>query len=124
MERIDLAYPDPSLLDGHPESSAEVRRLEAAFRRMIGRLEAERREAGRAAIQAQEHERRRIAQDLHDEVNQALTAVTLRLQASIERARSRCGESSPRRSGSPARRWRNCSRSRVSSVPRCLTTMG
>ncbi len=86
MERIDLAYPDPSLLDGHPASSAEVRRLEAAFRRMIGRLEAERRQAGRAAIQAQERERHRIAQDLHDEVNQALTAVTLRLQASIERA--------------------------------------
>ena len=53
---------------------------------MIARLEAERREAGRAAIQAQERERRRIAQDLHDEVNQALTAVSLRLQASIEQA--------------------------------------
>jgi two-component system sensor histidine kinase UhpB len=53
---------------------------------MIARLETERREAGRAAIRAQERERRRIAQDLHDEVNQALTAVSLRLQASIEQA--------------------------------------
>jgi two-component system sensor histidine kinase UhpB len=53
---------------------------------MIARLETERRDAGRAAIQAQERERRRIAQDLHDEVNQALTAVSLRLQASIEQA--------------------------------------
>jgi two-component system sensor histidine kinase UhpB len=53
---------------------------------MIARLEAERKEAGRAAIRAQERERRRIAQDLHDEVNQALTAVSLRLQASIEQA--------------------------------------
>jgi two-component system sensor histidine kinase UhpB len=53
---------------------------------MISRLEAERRGAGRAAIQAQERERRRVAQDLHDEVNQALTAVSLRLQASIEQA--------------------------------------
>src|SRR6185437_13212719 len=34
----------------------------------------------------QERERRRIAQDLHDEVNQALTAVSLRLQASIAHA--------------------------------------
>jgi two-component system sensor histidine kinase UhpB len=59
-------------------------RLEAAFRRMVGRLESERREAGRAAIQAQERERRRIARDLHDEVNQALTAVSLRLQATVE----------------------------------------
>jgi two-component system, NarL family, sensor histidine kinase UhpB len=86
MEEIDLAKPEHQPLPaGHPESS-EVRRLEAAFHRMIARLEVERREAGRAAIQAQEQERRRIAQDLHDEVNQALTAVSLRLQASIEQA--------------------------------------
>lgn len=86
MERIDLADPDPSLLGSPSESSAEVQRLEAAFLRMISRLETERRDAGRAAIAAQERERHRIAQDLHDEVNQALTAVSLRLQASIERA--------------------------------------
>jgi two-component system sensor histidine kinase UhpB len=53
---------------------------------MMARLEGARRAAGRAAIQAQERERRRIAQDLHDEVNQALTAIALRLQASIEHA--------------------------------------
>jgi two-component system sensor histidine kinase UhpB len=53
---------------------------------MIARLESERRRAGRQAVRAQERERRRIAQDLHDEVNQALTAVTLRLQATIEQA--------------------------------------
>jgi two-component system sensor histidine kinase UhpB len=84
MERVDLAHPDHQ---HRPHTdSAEVRRLDAAFRRMVSRLEEERREAGRAVIQAQERERRRIAQDLHDEVNQALTAVSLRLQASIERA--------------------------------------
>ena len=86
MERIDLGHPDQRLLPAKTADSAEVRRLEAAFQRMIGRLEVERRDAGRAAIQAQERERRRIAQDLHDEVNQALTAVSLRLQASIEQA--------------------------------------
>jgi two-component system, NarL family, sensor histidine kinase UhpB len=86
MEQIDLADPDDQLLSRRKTESAEVRRLHAAFRRMIARLEAERREAGRTAIQAQERERRRIAQDLHDEVNQALTAVSLRLQASIEQA--------------------------------------
>ena len=84
MERIDLGTPDHQLLSTRDADSEEVRRLEAAFHRMITRLEAERREAGRAVIQAQERERRRIAQDLHDEVNQALTAVSLRLQASIE----------------------------------------
>ena len=50
---------------------------------MLGRLEAERREAGRAVLRAQEQERSRIAQDLHDEVNQALTAILLRLSATI-----------------------------------------
>jgi two-component system sensor histidine kinase UhpB len=86
MERIDLGHPDQRLIVDQKADSAEVLRLEAAFKRMIGRLETERRAAGRAAIQAQERERRRIAQDLHDEVNQALTAVSLRLQASIEQA--------------------------------------
>jgi len=85
MESIDLAARSPSFLSSRAEID-EVRRLEAAFVRMIARLEAERREAGRAVIQAQERERGRIAQDLHDEVNQALTAVSLRLQATMERA--------------------------------------
>jgi two-component system sensor histidine kinase UhpB len=85
MEEVDLAAPHQGPSVAH-RASAEVKRLDAAFERMITRLEIERREAGRAAIRAQEQERRRIAQDLHDEVNQALTAVSLRLQASIERA--------------------------------------
>ena len=86
MERIDLAEPSTNGLHQHRADSAEVRRLEAAFQRMVWRLESERKQAGSAAVRAQERERRRIAQDLHDEVNQALTAVSLRLQASIQRA--------------------------------------
>jgi len=86
MERIDLAAPDPLEPVARGLDSADVKRLDAAFRRMIARLEAERRQAGHAAIRAQERERHRIAQDLHDEVNQALTAVSLRLQASIAQA--------------------------------------
>jgi len=85
MERTDLASPREPWRPSRTDSS-EVQRLEVAFERMIERLEAQRRAAGRVAVQAQERERRRIAQDLHDEVNQALTAVSLRLQASIERA--------------------------------------
>jgi two-component system sensor histidine kinase UhpB len=88
MERTNLADPRGVVTAPPPIGSAEVRRLDAAFRRMIARLEDERREAGRAAIRAQERERQRIAQDLHDEVNQALTAVSLRLQATIEQAPS------------------------------------
>jgi two-component system, NarL family, sensor histidine kinase UhpB len=85
MERVDLSAPQPASVLSSRENT-EVERLNAAFHRMIARLETERRDAGRAAIRAQERERRRIAQDLHDEVNQALTAVSLRLQASIEQA--------------------------------------
>jgi two-component system sensor histidine kinase UhpB len=86
MERLDLAAAGRELPARSRADSAEVQRLDAAFRRMIARLETERRAAGRAVLHAQERERRRIAQDLHDEVNQALTAVSLRLQASIEHA--------------------------------------
>ncbi|HET6869880.1 MAG TPA: sensor histidine kinase [Solirubrobacteraceae bacterium] len=86
MEQIDLASAHQQLAACDRVDSAEAHRLEAAINRMLTRLESSRREAGRAAVQAQERERRRIAQDLHDEVNQALTAVSLRLQASIERA--------------------------------------
>ena len=48
---------------------------------MLDRLEDERRESGRRAIGAQEHERRRIALELHDEVGQLLTGVVLSLDA-------------------------------------------
>jgi two-component system sensor histidine kinase UhpB len=86
MEAIDLSGPQHTRARPAWSGSDEVRRLGAAFERMTSRLETERRRAGRQAIRAQERERRRIAQDLHDEVNQALTAVSLRLQATIERA--------------------------------------
>jgi len=86
MEEIDLGAPHEPLTTLRRVDSAEVQRLQAGFQRMVARLEAERRSAGRAVIRAQERERRRIAQDLHDEVNQALTAVSLRLQATIERS--------------------------------------
>jgi len=85
METVDLASVHEDAIES-AAATKEVERLNGAFRRMIARLEAERKEAGRAVIRAQERERRRIAQDLHDEVNQALTAVSLRLQASIEHA--------------------------------------
>src|SRR5213078_771450 len=55
--------------------------LEQAFREMLDRLEAERLRGASAALEAQERERARVARDLHDEVNQALTALVLRIEA-------------------------------------------
>ncbi|HWK29405.1 MAG TPA: sensor histidine kinase [Solirubrobacter sp.] len=80
MERVDLASPGQRAR-AHHSAPREIQRLTAGFNRMLARLEEERLEGGRAVIRAQEEERARIAQDLHDEVNQALTAILLRLQA-------------------------------------------
>ena len=82
MTNVDLAR--PGLRVESPRRAArEVQELTDSFNRMLARLELERREAGRAVLRAQEQERGRIAQDLHDEVNQALTAILLRLSATI-----------------------------------------
>lgn len=86
MEQIESVPPGRDYAWTLPTDSAEVQRLRASFEQMIERLEAERRSAGLAVIQAQERERRRIAQDLHDEAGQALTAVSLRLEASSQHA--------------------------------------
>src|SRR4051794_28515787 len=80
MEKVDLSRPGPLLprsIDGVGETE-EVERIELAFLRMMRRLEAERRRAGSAALQAQEEERARGARDPHDEGNQSLTGLLLR----------------------------------------------
>ena len=64
----------------------EVVRLHQAFDRMLERLEAERSRTATAVLQAQEGERARLARDLHDEANQALTGVLLRLEATAQHA--------------------------------------
>src|SRR5919197_2442156 len=81
MGRVDLASPGKRAVEPAFGAAREIQRLTADFNRMLARMEAERRDAGRAVLRAQEEERARIAQDLHDEVNQALTAILLRLQA-------------------------------------------
>jgi two-component system sensor histidine kinase UhpB len=88
MEKVDLSRPGPLLprsIDGIGETE-EVERIELAFLRMMRRLEAERRRAGSAALKAQEQERARVARDLHDEVNQSLTGLLLRLEAARDAA--------------------------------------
>jgi len=82
MDAIDLA--NPGRRAHAPNSAAsEIKRITGSFNRMLHRVEEERRAAGRSVLHAQEAERQRIAQDLHDEVNQALTAIKLRLSATM-----------------------------------------
>ncbi len=87
MERVDLSRPGANLTVGaSPGAPEEVKRLHEAFRRMLERLDAERRRTSSAALDAQEEERARISRDLHDEVNQSLTGLLLRLEAAREKA--------------------------------------
>src|SRR4051794_26146982 len=81
IEAIDPSSPGELALPNDAQEAEEVGRLAASFRRMLIRIEDERRRSGRLVLRAQEEERRRLARDLHDEVNQALTAILLRLEA-------------------------------------------
>jgi two-component system, NarL family, sensor histidine kinase UhpB len=61
------------------EPTSEAGELALTFNEMLSRLESERRESTGRVLRAQEDERLRIAQELHDQVGQELTAVLLLL---------------------------------------------
>jgi two-component system sensor histidine kinase UhpB len=85
MHEIDLSQPGRRASpDKH--AAKEIKALTAGFNTMLERLEEERKAAGRAVVRGQEQERAQIAQDLHDEVNQALTAIKLRMLATLHDA--------------------------------------
>ena len=88
MEQADLSKPGRRLsIDAKlAGESTDVVRLAASFNKMLDRLERERVRSGERVLRAQEEERKRVARDLHDEVNQALTALLLRIEAAIQDA--------------------------------------
>lgn len=81
MTTVDLLRPGGRLpVPGH----GGVGELIAGFNDMVERLEAERAASSARALDAQESERRRIAQELHDEVGQSMTAVLLTLKRAAD----------------------------------------
>jgi two-component system sensor histidine kinase UhpB len=62
------------------DTESEVTDVARAFNEMLQRLEHERRATSRRVLDAQESERLRVGQDLHDQVGQTLTAALLQLE--------------------------------------------
>jgi len=83
MTTVDLLRPGIRLkVTGRAGIAALIR----TFNAMLDRLEAERATSTARALSAQEAERRRVAQELHDEIGQALTAVLLELKRVADQA--------------------------------------
>jgi two-component system, NarL family, sensor histidine kinase UhpB len=81
--QIDLRHPGWRLDE---EGSGPAQALVSGFNAMLDRLEMERSTSTGRALQAQEAERQRVAQELHDEVGQSLTAVLLGLRHVMDTA--------------------------------------
>ncbi len=77
MREVDLLRPGQRV--PVEASASEVMELGTTFNEMLDRLETERQESAGRALAAQEGERLRVAQELHDEIGQSLTAVLLDL---------------------------------------------
>jgi two-component system, NarL family, sensor histidine kinase UhpB len=88
MSIVDVLEPGRRL---DPAATAEVSAVISTFNSTLDRLEGERRASMHRVLAAQEAERRRIAQELHDQIGQNLTAVVLELKH--VRARIDSGES-------------------------------
>jgi two-component system sensor histidine kinase UhpB len=83
MNTVDLLRPGHRLAATGRSGIADLIR---SFNTMLDRLEAERADSAARALSAQEAERQRIAQELHDEVGQTLTAVLLELKRVADHA--------------------------------------
>ncbi|MFD9431944.1 HAMP domain-containing sensor histidine kinase [Streptomyces sp. NPDC060002] len=83
MATVDLLRPGQRLPEGGRGETAELIRT---FNAMLERLEHERASSSARVLLAQEAERRRIAQELHDEVGQSMTAILLSLERAADEA--------------------------------------
>jgi two-component system sensor histidine kinase UhpB len=81
MGSVDVRRPGRRLPE---QGSGSVAILVRAFNAMLTRLENERGASNAMALAAQEAERHRIAQELHDEVGQRLTAILLGLKRVVD----------------------------------------
>ncbi len=89
MEHVDMLQPGQRLPD---QGSGSVAQLVRTFNAMLTRLETERGTSNARALAAQEAERHRIAQELHDEIGQGLTVVLLGLKRAIDEAPAELAE--------------------------------
>jgi two-component system, NarL family, sensor histidine kinase UhpB len=109
MSSIDPDRPGRRLTGVDPRSS-EGQALVDAFNAMLDRLESARRNAARTALAAQEGERLRVAQELHDEIGQTLTAVTIQAE--------RAADGDPARAANALRRVADAVRDSLDEVRR------
>ncbi|MCL6735959.1 HAMP domain-containing sensor histidine kinase [Streptomyces neyagawaensis] len=84
MATVDLLRPGQRL--PVPGTGGEVSELISTFNAMLDRLEHERATSSARVLLAQEAERRRVAQELHDEVGQSMTAILLVLKRAADDA--------------------------------------
>ncbi|SEC70239.1 two-component system, NarL family, sensor histidine kinase UhpB [Nocardioides exalbidus] len=80
----DIEHLEPTRLP--EEGSGPIRGITTSVNGLLARLAEERRDGDARALAAQEAERHRIAQELHDEVGQGLTVVLLGLKQVEQRA--------------------------------------
>jgi two-component system, NarL family, sensor histidine kinase UhpB len=89
MRDVDLLLPGQRV--NVPSGNADISRVGEVFNRMLDRLENERRQMARRTLLAQEEERRRLARELHDELNQTVAGVMLSLQSVGEQTNGNVG---------------------------------